>query len=103
MRIGDGIFTTNVKDERSHGWVSYKAPEGKRFVFLLLGTVEKDAQEFDVDARLEELGWFYRDSGSDRNGENPERSGGVEGEVSQSGAAKTAHRPDNPSHFTQKE
>jgi hypothetical protein len=35
----------------------------------------------------------FRDSGSDRNGEKPS---GFECEASQSGPAKTGHRPNNP-------
>lgn len=38
------------------------------------------------------LGEWHRDSGSDRNGEDPAKTG-AECEASQSGAAKTAHRP----------
>ena len=59
MRIGDAILTSYVKDERPNAWVSYKAPDGERFAFLLLGTVPKDATEFDVDAALNGLGWVF--------------------------------------------
>ena len=57
MRHGDAVFCTNVKDERERGWFSYRAPKGERFVFLLLGTVPKDAYDFDVDGALNRLGW----------------------------------------------
>ena len=59
MKRGDAIFTASARDEREHGWVSYKAPKGHRFVFLLLGTVEKDAYDFDVDGSLNRLGWVF--------------------------------------------
>jgi hypothetical protein len=58
---GDGIMTAYVRDERPGGWRSFKAPKGKRFVFLLLGTADKDAANFDADAALNDLGWHFRD------------------------------------------
>lgn len=61
LTIGDAIFTGYMKDERAFGWRSFKAPKGKRFVLLLLGTVEKDATNFDADAALNALGWHFQD------------------------------------------
>jgi hypothetical protein len=59
MMIGDAIFTSSFKDEHPGGWVSYKAPKGRQFVFLVLGTVEKDAADFDVDGALNSIGWQF--------------------------------------------
>lgn len=61
MIPGDALFSASVKDEREHGWLQYKAPQDRRFVLLLIGTVAKDAHEFDVDAALNRLGWFFRE------------------------------------------
>jgi hypothetical protein len=69
MRIGDAVLTSHIKDERNHAWRSYKAPKGKRFVLLVLGAVDKDAEGFDVNAALNALGWhFHEEAGPPING-----------------------------------
>jgi hypothetical protein len=56
---GDAVMTSYIRDERPLGWRSFKAPKGKRFVFLLLGVADKDATNFDADAALNALGWHF--------------------------------------------
>ena len=69
IQHGDAVLTTLIKDERPHGWRQFRAPKGKRFVMLLLGTTEKESSgsDIDVDAMLEELGWEFTKGGG--NGE----------------------------------
>ena len=74
IEIGDAIFSTTMRDERAFGWRSFKAPKGQRFVLLLLGTVDKEASNFDADAALNRLGWHFRDS--DGSGEASETQSG---------------------------
>jgi hypothetical protein len=108
---GDAILTAYVRDERPEGWRSFKAPKGRRFVFLLLGTVDKDAAGFDVDGALNELGWHYGDTlvtsalhladaleagplrDSDRLPKGEDAGTAAECEASQSGAGTAIAQP----------
>jgi hypothetical protein len=60
---GDCTFQTSFNkvafsdDRRVTG--TFKPPRGKQFAVLLLGTADKSAQDFDIEAALNALG-FYR-------------------------------------------
>jgi hypothetical protein len=63
MKIGDVIPTRHInanlvlaKGASGLTQISFKAPKGKRFMFLLLGTMSDD-NEFDSERALRELGW----------------------------------------------
>jgi hypothetical protein len=87
---GDAILTSYLRDERPNGSRGFKAPKGRRFVLLLLGTVDKQATVFDVDAALNELGWLFCDSDSRSESQDAaERLGPKDGKaVSEGGIAQ---------------
>lgn len=92
MRVGDFVTMRHCRTVFDHGWADYKAPKGHRFVFAVLGLTKDDGSEpFDGEAALNRLGWFFRDSGSDRNGEDPAKTG-AECEASQSGPKGIAQK-----------
>lgn len=39
----------------------FKAPRGEQFAVLLLGSAPKDAEDFDIEAALNRLGFFRRE------------------------------------------
>jgi hypothetical protein len=63
MQIGDVVPTKSImanfvlpKGRSGLTAVSFKAPKGERFMFLLLGTMRQD-NEFDSERALRDLGW----------------------------------------------
>jgi hypothetical protein len=71
MKVGNVIFTTNIKARVPDAEFSFRAPNGEMFVFLFLGTTKKyppmskplpaDFAPFDANAALNELGWEFND------------------------------------------
>jgi hypothetical protein len=65
MEIGDVVRTKEFKNHfinsDGKGWVQYKAPNGKRFVLMILGIEPgKNGNEFlNPEKILNDMGWIY--------------------------------------------
>ncbi|GEM_PF-1292048 len=50
------VFTVNGKITGG-----FKSPKGKQFVVVLIGTADKNADDFDTEAALNQLGFFRKE------------------------------------------
>jgi hypothetical protein len=62
MRHGDVVNVRNVRVviQEGAGWMEYKAPKGKAFVFLLLAVDDIKDPQFKPDDSLRALGWEFK-------------------------------------------
>ncbi|HGJ9381275.1 TPA: hypothetical protein ACJX8O_003452 [Pseudomonas aeruginosa] len=52
------IVWTEEGEEMTFG---FKPPSGEKFVVMLLGSAQKDATDFDLEAALNRLGFYRRE------------------------------------------
>lgn len=68
LQIGDCTFQPKFDKVTFSGQQkitgTFKPPRGQQFAVLLLGTADRRADDFDVDAALNELGYFRREPGN---------------------------------------
>lgn len=63
MNIGDVIQTKAVKViiQDGAGWLSYKLPKDKAYVFLLLGVDDIKNPTLNPEKILNALGWYFKE------------------------------------------
>jgi hypothetical protein len=58
MKVGDVLTVKYIRVVHENGWTGYKAPEGERFLVVLLGSEPLDGtQPLDPKAVFHALGW----------------------------------------------
>lgn len=57
LSIGEATFANDFKLIIGRDWFKFKPHAGKKFVVLLVGEVDKDAETADVEAMLVKLGF----------------------------------------------
>ena len=88
---GEAVFHIRVGGERTHIQTQAKGIGPERALTLAIDALRAEAKD------AENCPYHSRDSGSDRNGEDPPQSG-AECEASQSGPKGIAQSPQPPSH-----
>lgn len=68
--IGDATFAKSFNkisrgEDGAQVSANFSAPKGREFVVLLIGEVEKGSPDADLNAMLNELGYFYKEPEND--------------------------------------
>lgn len=62
MQHGDILYMPSLKHTAPRMQASFKAPNGKTFVLLLLGVTDKqDPDAFDANQALRDMGWRFEE------------------------------------------
>lgn len=62
MQHGDILYMPSLKHTTPRMQASFKAPNGKTFILLLLGVADKNSpDDFDANQALRDMGWRFEE------------------------------------------